>query len=113
MAEDQCKREREILYKTLNYKLFLLPFSLTKLHRNVWKSLNTLEKFIFNEWKFDNKRALALSKAMSPVDQKIFYIDISTLNWIEYFEQSVLGVREFLNKESHKSLPAARRKDKL
>lgn len=84
-----------------------------RLHTSVWNSLNTLEKFIFTEWHYDSKRTLALAKSMDPVDKKIFFIDIADLNWEDYFQNTILGVREYLSKESPKTLEAARRKDKM
>ncbi|XP_073848812.1 putative fatty acyl-CoA reductase CG8306 [Musca autumnalis] len=84
---------------------------LLKLHRNVWNSLNTLEKFIFTEWHYDNKLGIKLAKSMDPVDQQTFCIDIETLSWEEYFKNMHMGVREYLNKESPKNLEAARKKD--
>ncbi|TMW40769.1 hypothetical protein DOY81_014151 [Sarcophaga bullata] len=84
-----------------------------RLHRSVWNSLNTLEKFIFTEWHYDSKHTLALAKSMDPVDKEVFFLDIGPLNWEEYFENTILGVREYLSKESPKNLEAARRKDKI
>lgn len=84
-----------------------------RLHKSVWNSLNTLEKFIFTEWHYDSKHTLALAKSMDPVDKQIFFLDIGPLNWEEYFQNTILGVREYLSKESPKNLEAARRKDKM
>lgn len=87
--------------------------SLVRLHTNVWESLKLLEKFIFTEWKFHNKNTLLLSKTMSPVDQQLFNIDIATLKWEDYFINLAQGVRQYLNNESPKTLPAAKKKDKI
>ena len=84
-----------------------------RLHKSVWNSLNTLEKFIFTEWHYDSKHTLALAKSMDPVDKEVFFLDIGPLNWEEYFENTILGVREYLSKEPPKNLEAARRKDKM
>ncbi|EDV55733.1 putative fatty acyl-CoA reductase CG8306 [Drosophila erecta] len=86
---------------------------LVRLHKNVWNSLNTLEKFIFTEWHFDSKRLLALSKTQNLVDKKKFFIDIGELTWDEYFANTILGVRQYLSKEPPKNLEKARRKDKI
>lgn len=50
---------------------------------------------------------------MSPVDQKQFNIDIKELRWEDYFINLAQGVRTYLNNESMKTLPAARKKDKV
>ncbi|XP_055639254.1 putative fatty acyl-CoA reductase CG8306 [Toxorhynchites rutilus septentrionalis] len=86
---------------------------LVRLHTNVWKSLNTLEKFIFNEWKFNNKKTLALSKTLSREDDELFKIDISELKWPEYFVSLAQGVRRYLHNEHPKTLAAARKKDSI
>lgn len=50
---------------------------------------------------------------MDPVDKQIFFLDIGPLNWEEYFQNTILGVREYLSKEPPKNLEAARRKDRM
>lgn len=108
--EDQCKKNSILKFiSSNNYSIF----SLVRLHTNVWESLKMLEKFIFTEWKFHNKNTLILIKTMSPVDQEIFNIDIGTLKWEEFFIDLAQGVRQYLNKESPKTLVAARKKDKI
>lgn len=72
-----------------------------------------LEKFIFNEWKFNNPRLLQLNESLSPDDKELFTLDIKTLVWVDYFCDLTQGVRMYLSKESPKSLPKARSKDKM
>lgn len=86
---------------------------LVRLHTNVWESLNLLEKFIFTEWKFHNRNTALLSATMSPVDRQMFNIDVTSLKWDDYFINLALGVRQYLNHEGMKTLPAARKKDKI
>ncbi|XP_037955042.1 putative fatty acyl-CoA reductase CG8306 [Teleopsis dalmanni] len=86
---------------------------LVKLHKNVWNSLSTLERFIFTEWHYDNRRALEMAKSLDKLDQSIFFLDIGELSWDEYFQNTILGVRQYLSKESPKTLNAARKKDKV
>ncbi|CAH0404459.1 unnamed protein product [Chilo suppressalis] len=83
---------------------------LFRLNRNVWNSLNRLEKFIFTEWLFHNPNTLDLAKQLNKTDRELFYIDISSLNWEDYFTNLQLGVRKYLNKEKDSTLPAARKK---
>lgn len=86
---------------------------LVRLHKNVWNSLNLLQKFIFTEWKFHNTNTMKLIELMAPGDKIKYNIDIRTLEWEEYFVSLTLGVRRFLNKEPNKTLEAARGKDTL
>ncbi|CAH0712942.1 unnamed protein product, partial [Brenthis ino] len=84
---------------------------LFRLHRNVWNSLQRLERFIFTEWMFHNTKTRELNELLSKVDKELFYIDIQTIVWQEYFVNLHLGVRKYLNKESEKTLPAAIKKN--
>lgn len=86
---------------------------LVRLHTNVNKSLDRLEKFIFQEWRFNNPQLLQLHESLSPDDQKLFTLDMRPLIWKDYLIDLVQGVRMYLNKESPKSLPKARSKDKI
>lgn len=86
---------------------------LWRLHSNVWKSLRTLEKFIFTEFKFHNNNTKALIKTQSLADKKVYNIDLATLEWEVYFVNLIQGVRRYLSKEHPKSLESARRKDTI
>lgn len=86
-------------------------FSLWRLHKNVWNSLGLLKVFIFTEWKFHNTKTMELHKTLSPTDKELFYIDIVTLVWEDYFINLTQGVRLHLNHEKPATLPAARKKD--
>ncbi|XP_011645023.2 LOW QUALITY PROTEIN: putative fatty acyl-CoA reductase CG8306 [Pogonomyrmex barbatus] len=86
---------------------------LVRLHTNVNKSLGRLEKFIFQEWRFNNLCMLQLHESLSPEDQKLFTLDIRSLVWKDYFVDLIQGVRMYLSNESPKSLPKARSKDKI
>ena len=88
-------------------------FSLRKLHRNVNSSLDRLSTFIFTEWKFKNDKTLELQKWLSPVDQKDFQVDITSMVWIDLFDNLTQGARRYLNKESMRNIEAARGKDTL
>ncbi|XP_041970807.1 putative fatty acyl-CoA reductase CG8306 [Aricia agestis] len=86
---------------------------LFRLHKNVWNSLGRLERFIFTEWRFHNDRTRQLAQELNDADQKLFFIDIAELNWDAYFKNLYLGVRKYLNRESEKTIPAARSKDNM
>ncbi|XP_065215844.1 putative fatty acyl-CoA reductase CG8306 [Planococcus citri] len=86
---------------------------LVRLHTKVNRSLDQLEPFIFNEWKFHNPKALQLQSSMSEEDKKLFYLDMSPLNWEQYFHSLALGVRLYLNNEKITTLGSAKIKDNL
>lgn len=86
---------------------------LWRLNKNVWNSLNRLETFIFNEWRFYNPNTIALAKQLNKTDSETFYIDISSLYWEDYFRNLCRGVRRYLNNEKESNLVAARNKDSV
>lgn len=75
--------------------------------------MGLLEKFIFSEWRFHNTKTMELHKTLSPTDKDLFFIDIITLVWEDYFVNLTQGVRMHLNHEKPASLPAARKKDSM
>ncbi|EGI61733.1 Putative fatty acyl-CoA reductase [Acromyrmex echinatior] len=87
--------------------------SLVRLHTNINKSLERLEKFIFQEWRFNNPRLLQLHESLSLEDQKLFTLDMRPLIWKDYFTDLIQGVRTYLHNESPKSLPKAHSKHKI
>lgn len=99
--------------KIWTYFSLEINYSLVRLHTNVNKSLDLLEKFIFTEWKFDNSRTLELHESLSNEDKSLFTMDIRPLNWEYYFMDLVQGVRHYLSKENPKNLEKARSKDKM
>lgn len=86
---------------------------LLRLHKNVWNSLILLEKFIFTEWKFHNNNTRELIKSQSPADRKLYDIDLSPLDWAEYFVDLIKGIRRYLSREHPRTLPAARVKNNI
>ncbi|XP_014212126.1 putative fatty acyl-CoA reductase CG8306 [Copidosoma floridanum] len=86
---------------------------LVRLHTNINKSLDKLEKFIFTEWKFYNPKTLELYSSLSEVDKERFTLDIKQINWETYFVDLTKGVRVYLNKEPLRNLNKALKKDKI
>lgn len=86
---------------------------LIKLHRNVNTSLGLLEKFIFTEFMFTSEKTENLHKWLLPGDRDKFFLDISTLQWPEYFVDLSKGVRQYLNNEKMTNIEAARGKNTL
>lgn len=47
-------------------------------------------------------------KSLNEHDEAIFYLNVAAINWHEYMEKYVLGVRRYLLKEDPSTLPKAR-----
>lgn len=86
---------------------------MVRLHTNVDKSLGQLAPFIFNDWRFDNSQTKDLQKTLSGQDKDMFNLDISKLDWEDYFVDMIKGIRMYLNNEHPRTLPAAKRKDSM
>lgn len=50
---------------------------------------------------------------MNEKDREMFGIDVTTLDWDDYFADLAKGVRVYLNNEPLKTLPAGRKKDRV
>lgn len=86
---------------------------LVKLHTNINRSLSRLEPFIFNEWFFDNKKALELHRSLNEEDQKLFTLDIGPIEWDKYFDSLVKGVKVYLQNEPLSNYEKAIKKQKV
>ncbi|KAL2715979.1 putative fatty acyl-CoA reductase CG8306 [Vespula squamosa] len=86
---------------------------LLRLHNNINKSIDRLERFIFTEWKFNNPLFMDLYKSLSEEDKDKFFINIESLVWEDYFLNLVLGVRIYLSNDPKKTLEKARSKNMI
>jgi fatty acyl-CoA reductase len=77
-----------------------------KLHRAV----NSFEYFMTRSWNFSINNVMMLNDQLEGVDKVLFNFDIRQLDWPNYWEDYVLGIRKHILKEEDSSLPKARRK---
>ncbi|XP_030759626.1 fatty acyl-CoA reductase wat-like isoform X2 [Sitophilus oryzae] len=77
-------------------------------YKKINKFCQVMSYFITREWKMESNRVQSLVKHMSDRDQKIFFCDLKKLDWVEYFDYYMLGVRIFLLKDPLDTLAAAR-----
>lgn len=84
---------------------------LSKLHRNINRSLELLHKFIFTEWTYTAEKTESLHTWLSLNDKDEFGVSLAMLDWRDYFLNLCHGVRRYLCKEKDSSLPAAKNKD--
>lgn len=73
------------------------------------KAVECLEYFTTHQWSFTDDNVRALLTHMNQKDRENFQFDVSKIHWEKYLEKYVLGFREFLFKQSPKSLPNSRR----
>lgn len=64
-----------------------------------------LEYFTLREWRFLNKKGLAVGKAMTPEDLDIFYMANVDFDIDDFLKMAILGARTYCMKENPKSMP--------
>lgn len=85
---------------------------LGKVYQKVNKSVGALEYFTCNEWRFRVEQWRHLSDSQSAADRHDFPLDIRAVDWKQYLESYIRGIRVHLLRESEDSLPEARLKVK-
>lgn len=58
------------------------------------KAAKCLEYFTTHEWKFEDSNVRSLNSSLSEQDRREFNFDVSHINWEEYIENYVLGIRK-------------------
>jgi len=79
-------------------------------YQKIHKFSGVISNFSTKEWVFGEENTLGLWEKLSPIDKTIFEFDMRTLDWNQYFKDSVDGVRIFLFQDKPSTLPSARRK---
>ncbi|BES94894.1 acyl-CoA reductase [Nesidiocoris tenuis] len=80
-----------------------------KVQQKLDKAATCLTYFSTREWKFLDDNSLKLYSNLSLTDRQIFPFDVRLINWPAYIEDYVLGIRQFMFKESPSSIPKARK----
>lgn len=104
---NKFRTKRLILYDNNGYSLFHF-FTQVRLYRKAHRALAVSEFFTTNQWRFLSSNPIRLLDEMSPQDRKIFCFDVRQIDWKNYFESYIIGVRRFILKENPKSIPIAR-----
>ncbi|XP_049638841.1 fatty acyl-CoA reductase 2-like [Suncus etruscus] len=94
------------------YDLFLLltgrkPRILNIMNR-ILKTISMLEYFWTHCWEWSMKNTEMLMAELSPEDQQVFNFDVRQLDWLEYIENYVIGVKQYLLKEDMSGIPKAK-----
>lgn len=80
-----------------------------KVYKKITKALASLQYFTINEWRFNTDNMVALYDLLSPEDQRMFSFNVREVNWPTYIGKYCLGLRKYVMKEDHSTLPAARK----
>ncbi|KAK0077899.1 hypothetical protein PV325_003323 [Microctonus aethiopoides] len=72
------------------------------------KAATCLEYFTTQQWNFSDDNVRKLGEQLTAEDRQIFMFDVKQIDWPSYLENYILGIRQFILKESPETLPAAR-----
>ncbi|XP_016054584.1 PREDICTED: fatty acyl-CoA reductase 2 [Miniopterus natalensis] len=81
---------------------------MTKLINRLLRTISMLEYFINGSWEWSTRNTEMLMSKLSPEDQRVFNFDVRQLNWLEYIENYILGVKKYLLKEDMAGVPGAK-----
>jgi len=62
--------------------------------------MKDMRYFAVTDFKFDDKQLKALISSQSDVDKKLFNMDITNINWEEYFLKTIYGIKRYILKDS-------------
>lgn len=81
---------------------------LLNITNRILKTVSVLEYFATRSWEWSMNNTEMLLAELGPKDQQMFNFDVRQLDWVEYFENYVLGVKQYLLKEDMSGIPKAK-----
>ncbi|XP_063701920.1 fatty acyl-CoA reductase wat-like [Culicoides brevitarsis] len=83
---------------------------LLNLYKKVHKFSTVLEYFSMNTWKFEGTNMRELCTSLTPLDQELFNCDVAKMQWTEYFDTYMKGLRLYINKDPEETIPKAKKR---
>lgn len=80
------------------------------MYKKIARFTNIIQYFTVRNWEFSNTSTKQLLQELDKEDTEMFYFDMIKLDWEDYFENYVKGIRTYLLKEPLKTLPEARKR---
>ncbi|XP_030756630.1 fatty acyl-CoA reductase wat-like [Sitophilus oryzae] len=81
---------------------------LGKAYEKIAKFSSVLAYFTLREWTFDYSNTVSLWESLNETDKKNFAFDMSSINWVDYFDTYLVAMREFLIMDPLDSLKEGR-----
>jgi fatty acyl-CoA reductase len=91
----------------IHLAIVLISFVQVGLYEKINKAFAPLEFFTTHQWRFISNNPIHLMEEMTTEDQEMFYFDVRKINWQNYFENYILGIRQIVFKEDLSTLPLA------
>lgn len=88
------------------------PAMIMRIYRKI-ATFNGAIAMIFSSQKpKTNDRMMALFDSLSDAEQKTFFCDVRTIDWCDFFENYLAGMRAHITNESPETIPAALRQQR-
>ena len=65
----------------------------------ITENMKVVKLFRTNSWNWTNKNTLDLEASLMEVDKQVFGFDMKGLDWKNYFDNYILGIREYVLKD--------------
>jgi len=82
---------------------------LVKTYKKIHNTTSLLNYFTENDWTFSNANTNGLWNSLTPREKELFNFDMTTIDWKQYFYNSLQGMRLYLAKESPATIPKAKK----
>lgn len=79
-----------------------------RIYKKIYKFNDILKYFNKREWNFKNDNTVRLWQKLSSADKQVFSFDLSSLDWNEFFEKQIIGLRVYLVKDDLSTIPQAK-----
>ncbi|VVD01912.1 unnamed protein product, partial [Leptidea sinapis] len=86
------------------------PRFMVRVKQRVSMGLEMLEHYISRSWCFKNGYFMSLRQRLTPEDDRTFFTNLNDINWMEYMNNYVLGMKYYCLKEDPALLPKARKR---
>ncbi|KAH6935249.1 hypothetical protein HPB50_004818 [Hyalomma asiaticum] len=83
--------------------------SFTDRYDKAIKATNAVQLYTTNSWLFRSNNVVGLINDLSPTDKQLFNIDVRKLEWCQYWDHYVQGIRKFLFKTDDAELAGPRK----
>ncbi|XP_034665873.1 fatty acyl-CoA reductase wat-like [Drosophila subobscura] len=95
-------------YHTLPGYVFDLALRLTgrkprlaEVYRKIHYNMDMLKPFTHRTWQFDTKNTDRMRELMSADERRVYNFDMGALEWKEYFDNALLGMRQYLGTDAN------------
>lgn len=79
-------------------------------YQKIHKLANVISYFSTREWLMPNHNVQKLWNMLSEKDKQKFYFNLDQIDWKEYFRDHLLGIRQYIIKDSYDTIPYALQK---